>query len=147
MIHFRRMIMERKIKFRAYDNIKNKMIYDVYLKKNWICYIANYGGTRPLENVEIKVGSTDGVKRIEQFTGLKDKNKKDIYEGDVVFWKGHNLKKPRKYLVVFKNGSFSGQPHKGAYYNLGILCALSMHSEPCKILGNVYENPELLEEL
>ena len=64
-----------------------------------------------------------------QYTGLKDKNGKEIYEGDIVVYGFY--KSPRK--IVFGNcGWRAVRPRNG--------CDILKHIE---IIGNIYENPEL----
>jgi hypothetical protein len=69
-----------------------------------------------------------------QYTGLKDKNDKEIYEGDILEY--DELKK--YYEVMRHNGAYlvKGLFEKGIYYPLNTLG---------KVIGNIYENPELLE--
>jgi uncharacterized phage protein (TIGR01671 family) len=74
---------------------------------------------------------------VMQYTGLKDKNGKEIYEGDVVRVKGmaHEI-----YQVVFSRASFVLEEVQGAYY-----VRISMQDEyQMEVIGNIYENPDLL---
>lgn len=78
--------------------------------------------------------SPDG-KDVMQFTGLKDKNGVEIYEGDVVAVEGYN------HEIVFEDGGFIAVGHgNGLNSQIGDIAHIA------KILGNIYENPELLEQ-
>ena len=79
-----------------------------------------------------------------QYTGLKDKNGKEIYEGDVVsykYLKGFSkITKEIKAEVEFVSGSFGFyeyQREDDEYFNRDNLV-------DCIVIGNIYENPELL---
>src|SRR5690554_5619347 len=72
-----------------------------------------------------------------QFTGLYDKHQKPIYEGDIVSYFG------LKYEVLFKNGAF-GWMEDGAFYSFNEMDRSEVNK--FEIIGNIYENPELLEE-
>lgn len=76
-----------------------------------------------------------------QFTGLKDKNGKEIYEGDIVEWK--YLQTWHKNEVRFVGGGFvvttSGfKDDLNEPQDLSLVSILN-----CEIIGNIYENKEL----
>ena len=79
---------------------------------------------------------------IGQFTGLKDKNKKEIYEGDII---SINKELMGVYVVKFnEEQSRFSMYHDGAYETAGFN---KDTIENCyEVIGNIYDNPELLDE-
>lgn len=69
---------------------------------------------------------------VEQCTGLKDKNGKLIYEGDIISRNGMF----RKVFWLDDEGGFGYEP--GTLFE-------PLQTKTCEIVGNIHENPELLE--
>ena len=75
-----------------------------------------------------------------QSTGLHDKNGKEIFEGDIVKMAKDVYSDPTYYEVI---------RHRGGAYRLESNqhgCELWLRHTNCEVLGNIYENPGLLEE-
>lgn len=70
-----------------------------------------------------------------QYTGLKDMREKEIYEGDILF----EILGEEYFKVIFENGSYRAENEE---YSLD----LSEYAHLCEIVGNIYQNPKLLEE-
>lgn len=87
---------------------------------------------------------------VEQFTGLKDDNGKEICEGDIVnVWSNMNelTMEPTIYEIVSKD--MLGRPGlflKPKMAHLIEPCVHECWSNKIEIIGNIHENPELLEE-
>ena len=76
-----------------------------------------------------------------QCTGLRDKNGKLIFEGDVVEWV-HFEKGKTTSTVEWLSGSFMQFPHDKDLCRSPLNCLTSGYTQ---VIGNIYENPELLE--
>ena len=122
----------REIKFRAKDIASNKWLFgDIRHHKDDVC-IFDQGGTKGEQVKRETVG---------QFTGLRDINGKDISEGDIL---DVSYADEESYLEVrFVRGVF-------AFLWNGDLddefpCNAPTH-EWAKVIGNIYDNPELLNK-
>ena len=141
--------MNREIKFRAYSEQLKCFVYGYYheveVEGVGYSYIFWQGNTIPVR-----------ADSVGQFTGLLDKNGKEIYEGDVIKHDlGHERFKKLKWQVVFEFGSFQlrteseHNPVSFPYHahqaiiNNSIL-SQSEYCEHIEIIGNIYENPNLI---
>jgi uncharacterized phage protein (TIGR01671 family) len=124
----------RTIKFRAWDLIN----------RHW-CGYALRGfvlideGNKEQEVIQWSP-KRDG-KILMEFTGLLDKNGKEIYEGDIV--KCEQIMALVKYVVEPAIAGFVfDQDNCGAYREYAVKDGTAIHYE---VIGNIYENPELLK--
>ena len=126
----------REIKFRAWDKEENKMIYDIQdeFEERTSLGMDSFGHYLNDDDFEIM-----------QYTGLKDCEENRIYEGDVVEITWADNKTKRKYKVFyFKEGAFFQLENLENEDELETLCGWSQSQ--LKVLGNIYENTELLSE-
>tara|TARA_R110000868_G_scaffold25972_2_gene100616 strand:+ start:43 stop:573 length:531 start_codon:yes stop_codon:yes gene_type:complete len=153
----------REIKFRAWERVRkwvmekgytDELIWRMNYKPEIDGDVVSSGGAV----ADINLGLVSGKYfYLMQYTGLKYRNSKEIYEGDIVSWfftcpiwekdrsGDRSYKSPNtigeyvNYQVVFKEGMFGLNIEDGFY-------PLSEYIEidDFKVIGNIYENPELL---
>ncbi|MDV0431380.1 YopX family protein [Lactiplantibacillus sp. DA1] len=125
------------IKFRAWDKENEIYLYNVQDAYDMLSGFVKYDDGENASYDECCFGDFLDNKRydVEQFTGLKDVNGKDIYEGDIL--------ENRKYrsIVKFASGKFLADLIETIQ-----TFDLIGETHGSKVIGNVHENPELLEE-
>ena len=125
----------REIKFRAWLKEERKMVNveTLFIGINRLCFGNSETEDlffRDFEEVELM-----------QYTGIKDKNGKEIYENDLI-----SCNKYKNIIVFFEDGCFKVKYRKTP--TALITCSLDLFLEKykCGIVGNIYENKNLLEE-
>lgn len=117
----------RPIKFRAWDKDHHQMIHDL----DGIALIRRFSGEL------VTIGTSYDLM---QYTGLKDKNDKEIYEGDIVRCEG--LVCRVDYVIEPAIAGFVfNQDGTGRYIEYAVRGGMAVHFE---VIGNIYENPDLL---
>ncbi|MEC0765060.1 YopX family protein [Bacillus atrophaeus] len=137
----------REIKFRAWHEKWNRLIYEIYLGDN---------------EVKFPIGNTNDILDIneeysnlifQQYTGLKDKNGREIYEGDIV---RNHRSTSNELLEVLWQEEVAQHASDGIYWTKevpgfrfkrikrGLTTVFVAHVD-LEVIGNVYKDPELLE--
>jgi hypothetical protein len=107
----------REIKFRFWKKEAEKMLPDVFAPRT-----PTFGDVVGLIQMDFEM---------MQFSGLKDKNGKEIYEGDIV-----------RFIV---DGTIDTVEFKtGAFKTHGIVLS-ELGTDTHEVIGNIYENPDLLK--
>jgi len=111
----------REIKFRAWNKLAKKMaVIDMldFMLDSYRAHAGKFSGSGRLADIELM-----------QFTGLKDRDGKEIYEGDIVDFQTFDAKG----IVTYVAPRFLASGHELQGYEV-------------EVIGNIYGNPELRPE-
>lgn len=129
----------RTIKFRGKDIKTGEWLYGHFFQR--LGYYPAIVEPRPRDGkiMYCEIAVEDNT--VGQFTGLTDKNGKEIYEGDIVQSK---LKRSRKYdeilQICFANSEYCGKDKDGSSTSLSLL----EEYHTLEVIGNIHDNPELI---
>lgn len=117
----------REIKFRAWDKEAGALV------SHEILYCGN---DPPANFCDFDVWTNNKQRYVPlQYTGLKDENGKEIYEGDICRLLGD---KTRTAIISYSEANFM-------IYGLGFLTRGAVEIYKLEVIGNIYENAELLD--
>jgi uncharacterized phage protein (TIGR01671 family) len=123
---------KRIIKFRGWDQSENIWRYGYYASWFFSTEICGHVIINATGNGHYYFVKPDSV---GQFIGLLDKNEKEIYEGDIMRNGWHESEIG---VAEFSDGSFR--------LGFGYLETICTQAEDCEIIGNIYEDKNLLED-
>lgn len=117
--------MNREIKFR--QAIFHKGKFNMF---HYWGFVKNTNG-----NFVAPIGNDNAIENSGQYTGLKDKNEKEIYEGDIIQYDVDEV-----FTIVWNNdyACFDFEPRDGDDTIADLLVS------GCEVIGNIFENPELI---
>jgi uncharacterized phage protein (TIGR01671 family) len=140
-----------KIKFRVWDKRNNRMIKPKKFAtiKPVIDFNGNLGVMDTYKNYHWHGIVPEDEYEVMLFTGILDKNDIEIYEGDILKDTDNEI-----YYVDFIRGCFYLRTNYKSFPHLGWaewlpMCEIDRLANPTEfeVIGNIYENPELLSKV
>lgn len=137
----------RDIKFRIWDGVKNEWLASS--NKDALPY---YGFALVGEVMTVQsppIWSLDEGNIVEQYTGLKDINGTEIYGGDIIVQKSLGSNKSGcRGKITYKedHAAFMFEVYERGKPVMWLFLNEFNPEKTCEVIGNIHENPELLEE-
>lgn len=129
-------------RYRAWDSVEKKFVEHFFITENGL--ICNM--EKPTSDRKLIIPIEKSELNLMQSTGLFDKNGKEIFEGDVISTYTDNLVIKRDNLLGFYVEVDEKRNHFAETVDIEYLDLFAKDFEVAvEVLGNIYENPELLE--
>lgn len=124
----------RESKFRGFNRKNGVWLYGFYLQNRGAHFVCpdEFANDKSWDDYEIDP-ETRG-----EYTGMVDRSKREIYEGDVLIWDEGD---ESSVVVYDSQHALFGMQYQGGIYGL-----YDCNQNELEVIGNIHDNPELLKE-
>jgi len=129
----------RETKYRAWNYVEEKFYYGEDIPK----LEARHLELRDFFAITRLGEHPNGFEEEQQYIGLKDKNKVEVYEGDIVIARG---RRDKPSIVEYSDGSACFKLRIDKETAPPLFLANQLSDNALEVISNTYENKELLEE-